>query len=247
MHAVIETGSDIATLCVYDPAALAGDFDAQLEANPVNAIQKAERERQLHAISTGADGNFILHFFVGEDPPARVMKACQEPAKVQELITPRGEIRATGGENITRNPPDAGDGSERESFRTEPGHYALKAWRAVWAEAELAEAAREREIAVIGPEAYSRRAKRGPWSALVVILLLLGGAFCIFATIASMSRGLFRWQTVVGLWVAWLALIQIVPRLLMRSDDQRATLASLNVQREFPDFVIHLTRISATT
>src|SRR5437667_2283717 len=44
MRHIIETGTDGATLCFFDPAALPADFDQRLADDPVSAFEELQKE-----------------------------------------------------------------------------------------------------------------------------------------------------------------------------------------------------------
>lgn len=235
---MIETGSDMAEFCVFDVAALPEDIDQSKGAERRKRLDELEHDGRLCRVRTGADGSYLLHVFIEQELPKRIAERCGEPHTTATIRTQRGEMQVRGTEDVgtfVANP-------ERFGFKLGLGTYQMRIWEVSWEESVIAEAQKERVVSAMGSHAWKKRSRRGPWHAAIVIALLLSGFFCLGATLLGSGRAHFGWSGLAALWIGWIAAIQIIPRLLSRSDDQGAAVIEREVEMEFPRFIIQFRR-----
>jgi hypothetical protein len=238
---VIETGSDMAEFCLFDVAALPEDLDPNKGAERRKRLDALEHDGWLCRVRTGADGSYLLHVFVEQDLPKRISERCGEPHTTAMICTKRGEMQVRGTEDVgttVANP-------ERFGFKLGVGTYRVRIWEVSWPESMIAAAQKDRVVTAMGQQAWERRSRRNPWSASIIVVLMLGGMFCLIASAMKAGRAYFGWSGLAALWVAWLVAIQIIPRLLNRADDERAALLEMETQKDFPDFVIQFRQTDA--
>lgn len=235
---VIETGSDMAEFCFFDVSSLSDDFDEHTANERRKLLDALEKEGRVCRIRTGADGKYLLHVYVQQELPSRLLERCRKPRVTTLITTKSGEIRVAGTEEVE----SLGSLIACPRFALAPGTHQATVWKVTWPESVISRAMKERLVAAMGHHAWEQRSKRSPWFAVV---LLLGGMFCLIATAVKAGRAYFGWSGLAVLWVAWLVAIQIIPRLLNRPDDERAALLEMETQKDFPDFVIQFHQTDA--
>lgn len=135
MKHVIEAGTDGATLCAFDPAALPPDFDARVEDDPIGLMDTLREEGRLWYGGTGGDGSFVVHVLSGEalDVPDGLAPAWQG-----EISLPSGSLWVCGAEYIANDPrkgsaftPRGGLGRCAMGDRVDmpPGRYELSVYQ----------------------------------------------------------------------------------------------------------------------
>ena len=150
-------------------------------------------------------------------------------------------MMAVATEDIANIEPD----DPRFSFALAPGAHQVTIWKTNWPEATVAAAQKARVIGELGLPAWEKRNRRGLCQVAVVIALILGGFFCLGSTLLSAARASFGWKGLLVLWASWIAAIQIVPRLMLRTCDSRAVVLEVETAKEFPDFVIWFSQVHA--
>jgi|LakMenE01Jun11ns_1017448.scaffolds.fasta_scaffold9700048_2 hypothetical protein len=238
---VIETGSDMAEFCLFDVAALPEDLDPSKGAEHCKRLDALEHDGWLCRVRTGADGSYLLHVFVEQELPKQISERCGKPHTTATICTKRGEMQVRGTEDVGTSLANP----ERFGFKLGLGKHQVRIWEVRWQESIIAEAQKDRVATAMGQQAWERRSKRNPWSASIVVVLMLGGMLCLIASAMKTGRAYFGWSGLAALWVAWLAGIQIIPRLLNRADDERAALLEVETQKDFPDFVIQIRQTDA--
>ena len=104
MRHIVETGTDGATICFFDPAALPPDFDERIEDDPVSTFEALEREGRFWWRSTDGDGSYLFHFYVDQDVPEPISTHSRGAATVARFLVPSGVIWACGAEYAARDP-----------------------------------------------------------------------------------------------------------------------------------------------
>jgi len=231
----------MAEFCLFDIAALPEGFSQSHGAERRKRLDALERDGWLCRVRTGADGSYLLHVFVEQELPRRISERCGEPHTTATIRTKRGEMQVRGTEDVGTTAANP----ERFGFKLGLGSHQVNTWAVNWPESIVAEAQKERVVSAMGQQAWERRSRRNPWPASIVVVLMLGGMFCLIASAMKAGRAYFGWSGLAALWVAWIAAIQIIPRLLNRADDERAALIELEAQKDFPDFVIQLRQTNA--
>jgi drug/metabolite transporter superfamily protein YnfA len=235
MLVVIEAGSDMASLCLFDPAALTPDFQQRPAREQRKLVDTLVGTEAALRILTGGDGSFHVHVYLDEAPP-------EHPGELignKPMVTSSGCFCLTGEEDI--RPGDA-ESFGQSALRLPPGKYSVKSWRIPQAEGAEEAAFEKRVIAEVGPEAWARSTRRSRYGVFMVIALILCGVFCGLATLSRTGRNYFGWPGLVGLWLGWLALIQIVPRLMLSTQDEKIARIMLEARKDFPAYIIYLTR-----
>lgn len=134
MKHVIEAGTDGATLCAFDPAALPADFDDRVAADTIGLLEALQSEGRLWFGGTGGDGSHIVHVIVGERPEA--LKS-ERPAFSGTIELPSGKLWVCGAEYMANDPlqgsaatPTGGLGHYDMGGCVEmaPGRYTLHAF-----------------------------------------------------------------------------------------------------------------------
>lgn len=95
---VIDTGTDAASLILYDPGELPPDFDTSTHDDPVGLLEKLHEQGRVYWINTGADGAYLLHAYVDESIPATLEPHIQDPVTVPEFHVPTGHLYFVGSE-----------------------------------------------------------------------------------------------------------------------------------------------------
>src|ERR1043165_954940 len=106
MRHVIETGTDAATLCFFDPAALPTEFDERVKDDQVTAFDELKKQGCLWWKDLGSDGAYLFHFYVDSDVPAQILKYSQDAEEVPTFVVPGGKIWACGAEYAGRKPEE---------------------------------------------------------------------------------------------------------------------------------------------
>ena len=248
MRHVIETGTDGAMVCLFDPAGLPADFDARSGDDPVGLFEALREEGKFWLAETGGDGEYLFHFYVDEDPPAEVVRAGGEAREAGRLEAPSGVVWACGAEYAARDPgrghgttPAGGLGAYPHmggKVELPAGEYDLTVWRPVWPDDAVAELAR-------------RRVGEGPWrrytllrnlGGVIAVGLLVGVVTAALLTLGRRTREGMGWGGIAALWaglvgvgVGWFYLVRAVSKSDARAKERE-------VEREFPDFVVGLKR-----
>src|SRR5882724_5966914 len=104
MRYIIETGTDAANLCFFDPAALPGDFDKQIKEDTIGTFEQIEKEGRIWWKSTDGDGGYLFHFYVDQELPEIVAKHAHDSQKLDRFFVPSGTIWACGAEYAAVDP-----------------------------------------------------------------------------------------------------------------------------------------------
>ena len=101
MH-VIESGTDVATLVLFDPETLPEGFDED-EKHRVELLEQLHTQKRLIRVNTGADGAFLLHAFVDEAVPVELRSYLVEPLTIDEFLIRSGHVYFSGAEYVFRS------------------------------------------------------------------------------------------------------------------------------------------------
>ncbi len=112
MKHVIETGTDAATLAVFDSAALPDDFDV-LDERQTDALRDLHDKGELFCIESGGDGGFLFHVFVEESFPSYLTPFLHDPIETKCFKVPSGKIYCSGAEYAFRK--------DRAGLKENPG------------------------------------------------------------------------------------------------------------------------------
>jgi len=201
MRHVIETGTDGATLCFFDPAAVSPDFnDLPLEGDVIGAFEKLEKQGRLWWKSTGGDGGFLFHFYIDEDVPEKILKYSTDPQEIPRFSVLSGTIWACGAEYAAQNPLQGHKNTPKgglakyshmgASFNLKPGEYQVTAWRTEWPEEMLDNEMEKR----IGKKLVRRQNVIGTFTGVLLLGLLIATVISGCRLIgAKNSVGLIGW------------------------------------------------------
>lgn len=131
MKRVITAGTDGASLCAFDPAALPADFDTRMAADPAGLLERLRDEGRLWHAETGSDGTCVIEVSVDEPETAGPV-----PTWTGAIAVPSGRLWVCGAEYAARDPrmgskatPKGGLGRYRmgDCLELPPGTYRLAA------------------------------------------------------------------------------------------------------------------------
>jgi hypothetical protein len=255
MRHVVETGTDGATICFFDPAALPPDFDERIEDDPVGTFEALEGEGRFWWRSTDGDGAYLFHFYVDEDVPEPISTQAHDGATVARFLVPSGVIWACGAEYAARDPERGHAGTPKGGleryahmggrFELARGAYSLKAWRAEWPERTRRQELERR----VGKAAVSHLNRLATVTGVLFFCLLalsvVASVLTLGALVATLlgRRGLgisvLLWflGTLLALWALCWPLMRWTTRMERNPVRRQA-------EREFPSLVIQMRRIS---
>ncbi len=137
MRHIIDVGTEVATLCVFDPQALPESFD-EAGADALDVLRQMRVDERAFVCGTGADGSFVLHVSVNETISPELLKHLKDPVPLRNFRVPSGTLIACGAESASRagTPPEPGVGAV---FKVEPGTYDAVAYRGEWPSGTLSQ------------------------------------------------------------------------------------------------------------
>ena len=103
MRYVIESGTDAASLLLFDPGALPPDFEDRLRAGTVEVLARLDEQGKVCWISTEGDGRFLLHAYVDEPVPEVLRPHLRDPVVVEGFPVPTGRLFLAGSEYAFRD------------------------------------------------------------------------------------------------------------------------------------------------
>jgi hypothetical protein len=229
---VAEAGTDAATLLLFDPAALPDDFDARFPSDPVAFFEELTEAGVVCLISTGADGNYLLHAYVGEPVPEDLRPYLAERVPGDGLLCRSGRVYFAGVESVFRDNdsflrrhPHMG-----EAFPLAPGMYRLAVYEMDYPEG-LAE---DRLRAAVSPVAYWLHQRAMGWSVMGAVAGLIG----LVASVWHAARDPWLWLAAAGF-----AALVAAPFAVARLPAYRAAAAAWReINRELPAYVAELRR-----
>ncbi len=232
MRHTIETGSDIAAWCAFDPGAVTAELPASpgsIEWKKLGALQ-ARNQLWLH--STGGDGTYLVQVLVDESLPESFTphaKPIGEPAKLQ---VPTGTLRVSGAEDLTSVPIRP---NPTETVNIPAGTYNVNAWALEWPEdmvaAKLTEGLDE---ATLRQRSRIGLVGTGYFIATGICILL-----AIFVTAAWAVQRIFSGTTALAWWIGCILMVTVVPRFFPAPAPGEVEREQA-VRSEFPDFVLSL-------
>ena len=240
MRHIVETGTDVAQVCFFDPAALPADFDTQLSTNSLETFQKLSKSGLFWWKETGADGAYLFHFYVNSEIPSPVKEHLEDPQKMDLFRVVSGTIWACGVEYAALNPAE---GRERRpkgglaknphmggNFEIPAGEYSLTAWRTEWPEEMLQEALEK----VLGKDRVKREQRIGRMTGAFFFVTVISTFVLLIAAARLASlKSLWAAAVVAGLWFVLLRLFKVC-RKMEASGPRR------EIEHEFPSIVVQL-------
>lgn len=242
MKHLINAGTDVASLCFFDPSALPEDVDARIQKEGKATCEALVREGRLGWIDYDSDGGYLLQFYLDEPVPPEAMRHARNPQTIERFHIPSGIVYAAGAEYLEKNPaqgrlkkyPHMGG-----SFQLPPGDYAAKSWSIEWPEDAI-----ERAIdARLGPEG-ARQRKRGDWTGWAVMAcVLLGGGLALASYFSLKESGSLRAGYGWG-WLVFAVLATFTFKLMRRDTALRERPEVREIEQQFPSFVVQLQRLA---
>lgn len=131
MRHVLEAGTDVASLLLFDPGALPADFERSFQALTVDLLDGLDRQGRACWIETDGDGRYLLHLYLGEPVPRELERYALEPATIEPFLVPTGRLVFAGSEyayrdddSLLRSHPHMG-----ATLSIPPGTYRLTVFR----------------------------------------------------------------------------------------------------------------------
>src|SRR5262249_3146827 len=103
MRFIVEAGTDAASVMLFDPGALPEDFDAQMQGEAADVLERMEEQGRACVIEMAGDGYYLLHAYLNDPLPEELrLHACQVK-RIDNLAAPTGRLFFTGVEYAFRN------------------------------------------------------------------------------------------------------------------------------------------------
>lgn len=238
---LVQAGTDGATLCAFDPAALPDDFDLRVADDPMGLMEALRDGGRLWVGGTGGDG--IHHVEVTVSAPAPEGSALWQGV----IDVPSGSLWVCGAEYIARDPqhgsaftPKGGLG-RHASMGTKvdlaPGRYALLVTKPVASDTPARVTAAQWRV-VIG---LGMAVLGGIASAIMGVALLIAGlvkAVQWFTGNPLAASGLHALPPMALIFAGGLAAAFVGKRLARRG-------APSDTAPQAPDLVLTLTQIDS--
>lgn len=248
MKHILETGTDAASVCLFDPAALPPDFDQRIQGDTLEVLEELAREGRLWSCDTGADGAFLFHLYVDEPVPGEMRPYLHDAQQRPDLLVPGGVLWACGTEYVARDPERGNSATPKRGLgkyshmgghcRVTPGTYELTAWRAEWPD----EMRREGLAKQLGRARVRRSKAFGVVTGVTLFSAIAGSIVTVGLTIGALRSFRARlgelalwWGGLALLWTVALLLLRVMTR---REQDPRRR----EVEHRFPSIVVHLQR-----
>ena len=91
---VLEGGTDIASMLIFDPAALPAGYDGH--ADPFDILKPLHDNGQVYWLKTNADGAYTLGVLLGEDLPEETVGFARSLETITRFQVPSGRLYFTG-------------------------------------------------------------------------------------------------------------------------------------------------------
>jgi hypothetical protein len=130
----IYSGTDTASICLFDPKALFSSYPEKSDSDMSDTFEKAVKDKNIFVFDTHADGSFIVHIYLEEPLGDDLYKIVREKQEIERFRVPSGVLYCTGLEDVD------GDFDStvsqfphiKESIIVAPGEYRLTALRMEW-------------------------------------------------------------------------------------------------------------------
>lgn len=232
MRHIIETGSDIAAWCAFDPGAVVAELPQSTGSVEWAKLKELHAKNQLWLHSTSADGTYLVHVLVGETLPATFTPHATTLGEPTKLQVPTGSLRVSGAEVLTSLPIRP---NPTETVSIPAGTYALSAWELEWPETAVAAKLDEG----FTPAETAARTRTGLYGVAYVAATMLCSVGALFATSSWLIRGKTSGTTVAVWWAAAGLLVAVIPRFLSFGSDKDSA-REAEIRAQFPNFVLSL-------
>jgi hypothetical protein len=237
MKHAIETGTDAAIICFFDPAALPAGFG---ERNPADDWSKIGTEGRIWFEETEIDGGFLFHFYIDEEMPERIRKYSVHRTTIENFMVPGGAIWACGGEFAGRNPLKKVKGRKQRGgeFALPPGNYRTAVWTVEWPD----DFEQQEKVRRLGKAYVNLFNWHGLITSLLFLASLIATLVAVSVTLSSLYGSprrnlLLVWAVAVMAWLICLPVMRFLTRV---ENDPRIKEISL----EFPSIVVEMKRLS---
>jgi len=231
MRHIVAAGTDAASLLLFDPGALPDDYDAQMQGNPGEMLERLSSEGRLRWINTGADGAYLLHAYVEEAMPESLRQYARDPITVEHFSIPSGQLYFTGAEcgfqrddSFLREHPHMGG-----AFPLPPGDYRLTLFRTEY------------------PDGFHEELLRGRVTPLAYRLHQGMGCLVGVAVAAVIAAAVTLFLRPRGFWLRYILppaiLLAMLPFLARRlAPFREASRQVKELEREYPSIIAELHR-----
>lgn len=251
MKHVMETGTDAAGICVFDPMALPADFDDSSRNDPIGQLEQLANAGHLWWCNTGGDGSYLVQVHVDEEVPQDMRAYLHDPQRQELFRAPSGVVWACGIEYIARDPtrghaqtPKGGLGRHPHMggpCEVAPGDYTMTAWRAEWPDDMV-----EREL----EKQFGKRSTRSGNRLGIATGVLLFATFATAIITLGLTIGALRnFREKLGelaFWWGGLFVLAAITLGLVRALTRREqNPLRREVEHRFPNIVVQLRRREA--
>jgi hypothetical protein len=239
MRHVVNTGTDGATVCFFDPEALPADFDERVRDDSIQLFDDLMKAGRFWWKNTGGDGDYLFHFYIDAEVPAPIRKRLEEPDVIKNFVVSSGTLWACGAEYAAKDPaagnsytPKGGLGKYSHMggrIQIPPGDYSVVVSSVNWNE-ELDEEV-ERRLAKANVKSAD---KLGITTGVLLVLLVITTGFMVIISL-KYGFGPRRWLW-AGLLVGWTLCVLFMRKLKQLEDDPQRK----EIEKEYPAFVVEL-------
>lgn len=230
MRIVVGTGTDVGCVGLGDSALL-----APMRERKGHDIEKVRDDAvasgALWLSETGADGGYLVHLYVDEEPPADVARYLEGPIVIERLCVPSGKLIVAGEECLSgalslEKHPHMGS-----VVQVAPGEYQMTAFRGDAPE----------EVIEAQFETRTTAEERKAWS--------IGNrltAMCVLGTLAALFLGYFVYVRTASIWTSLIPVIGAVApwayrtRYCASERYRRAERIYRSIEQEFPSIAVVL-------
>lgn len=227
----IETGTDVAAIAIGDPTTLA-ELRSSTGREVEDRRHAAVADGSLWRADTGADGAYLIHLFVNEDPSPALSRFLRDPQVVPVFRIPSGRLLVAGEELVVTSQSIEKYPHMGREVRVPPGAYELTAFRV---DPDRDDAIEEKFAAAAAPS-EKRAWERGnalPAICVAGTIVALALAYWIFARTTSLLFAAAPVAVAIGAWI-WQA------RFRHTSEYVSAERLYRKLERELPSIVVVL-------
>ena len=101
--AVLEGGTDAASMLIFDPGALPDDYDERMRSDPLAVIEPLTENGKLYWLNTDSDGSYSLGVCLDGRLPGELSRFAKPLGVAGRFAAPRGRLSFTGIEYAFRH------------------------------------------------------------------------------------------------------------------------------------------------
>jgi hypothetical protein len=249
MKHVIATGTDAASVCLFDPSALPDDFDERVQEGPIEMLEQLAAQGRLWWCNTGGDGGYLFHVYADADVPDEVRPYLRDPHHAERFQIPSGTLWACGAEYVARDPVRGNANSPKGGLgkfshmggpcAVVAGDYAMTAWRAEWPQGLV-----ERELEKQLGSSTAKAGNRLGVSTGVVLFAAFGLSIVTLGlTIGALRNFRERLGELAIWWTVLIALWAVAVRLMKAMTRQENNPLRREAEHRFPSIVVQLQKL----